>query len=46
MQLLGALNVRANEGQLTEDEEAYLEAYVNVSDLLAYGQSKAREAVQ
>jgi hypothetical protein len=34
------LNARANEGQLTGDEEAGLEAYVNVSDLLAYWQSK------
>ncbi len=40
------LNVRANEGQLTEDERAELEAYVNVGDLLAYWQSKARQAIQ
>ena len=39
------LNVRANEGQLTEDEEAELEAY-NISDLLAYWQSKARQSLQ
>jgi hypothetical protein len=40
------LNIRANEGQLTDDEQAELEAYINVSDLLAYWQSKARQAVQ
>jgi hypothetical protein len=40
------LNVLANEGQLTEDEHAELEAYVNVGDLLAYWQSKARQVIQ
>jgi hypothetical protein len=40
------LNVRANEGQLDDDEEAELEAYINISDLLAYWQSKARQVVQ
>jgi len=40
------LNVRANEGHLTDDEQAELEAYINVSDLLAYWQSKARQIVQ
>jgi hypothetical protein len=40
------LNVRANEGHLTEDEEAELEAYINISDLLAYWQSKARQSLQ
>ena len=40
------LNVRANEGTLTEDEQAMLEAYVNVGDLLAYWQSKARRILQ
>jgi hypothetical protein len=40
------LNVRANEGQLTDDEQSELEGYINVSDLLAYWQSKARQAVQ
>jgi len=40
------LNARANEGRLTDDEQAELEAYINVSDLLAYWQSKARQAVQ
>ena len=41
---IGELNVRANEGQLTDDEQAELEAYINISDLLAYWQSKARRA--
>src|ERR1039457_5788541 len=40
------LNVRANEGELTDDEETELEGSVNVSDLLAYGQSKARTILQ
>ncbi len=40
-----ALNTRANQGTLTEAEEAELEAYINVSDLLAYWQSKARQAL-
>ena len=35
------LNARANEGTLTGDEEAELEAYINISVLLAYWQSKA-----
>jgi hypothetical protein len=43
---IAQLNVRANEGRLTDDEQAELEAYVNISDLLAYWQSKARQAVQ
>jgi hypothetical protein len=42
---IGELNIRANEGQLTDDEQAELEAYINISDLLAYWQSKARRAV-
>lgn len=33
------LNAKANEGRLTEDQRAELEAYVNVGDLLAYWQS-------
>src|ERR1035438_1382980 len=37
------LNIRANEGLLTEDEQSELEAYINVSDLLAWWQSKARQ---
>ena len=40
------LNVRANEGELTDEEEAELEAYVHVNDLLAYWQSKARQILQ
>ncbi len=40
------LNAKANEGQLTEDERDELEAYVNVGDLLAYWQSKARQILQ
>ena len=40
------LNARANEGTLTEDEAAELEAYLDVNDLLAYWQSKARQASQ
>ena len=42
---IGELNVRANEGQLTDDEQAELEAYINIGDLLAYWQSKACRAV-
>jgi hypothetical protein len=40
------LNIRANEGELTEYEAAELEAYINVGDLLAYSQSKARQILQ
>lgn len=40
------LNARANDGILTEDERAELEAYVNISDLLAYWQSKARQVLR
>ena len=40
------LNVRANEGKLTDDEQAELEACINISDLLAWWQSKARQIVQ
>jgi len=40
------LNARANEGMLTDDEEAELEAYINIGDLLAYWQSKARQTLQ
>jgi len=40
------LNAKANDGELTEDERAELEAYANVSDLLAYWQSKARQVLQ
>src|ERR1039457_2138993 len=37
------LNGRANEGELTDEEEAELEAYGNVNDVLAYWQSRARQ---
>jgi hypothetical protein len=40
------LNDKANQGTLTETEEEELEAYVNVGDLLAYWQSKARQSLQ
>lgn len=40
------LNARANDGALTEEERAELEAYVNISDLLAYWQSRARQLLQ
>jgi hypothetical protein len=40
------LNTKANEGTLTEGEEAELEAYINVGDLLAFWQSKARQALR
>jgi hypothetical protein len=40
------LNVRANEGELTDEEEAEMEAYTNINDLLAYWQSKARQSLQ
>jgi hypothetical protein len=43
---INELNAKANDGTLTSDEEAELEAYVDVSDLLAYWQSKARQALQ
>ena len=40
------LNMRANEGQLTDDEEAELEAYINVGDRLAFWRSSARQAIK
>ena len=40
------LNAKANEGELTGEEEAELEAYANINDLLAYWQSKARQKLQ
>jgi hypothetical protein len=39
------LNAKANEGTLNEEEEAELEAYINIGDLLAYWQSKARQSL-
>jgi hypothetical protein len=43
---LEELSGKANEGRLTDSEEAELEAYINVGDLLALWQSKARQALQ
>lgn len=40
------LNVKANEGELTDEEEIELEAYANINELLAYWQSKARQKLQ
>jgi hypothetical protein len=40
------LNAKANEGRLTSEEEAELEAYINIGDLLAFWQSKARQTLQ
>lgn len=40
------LNIRANEGNLTDEEAAELQAYINIGDLLAYWQSKARQSQQ
>jgi hypothetical protein len=45
-QRVAELNAKANEGALSEAEEAELEAYINVGDLLALWQSKARQALQ
>jgi hypothetical protein len=39
------LNAKANEGTLNEAEGAELEVYINVGDLLAYWQSKARQSL-
>lgn len=43
---IAELNAKANEGALTESEEAELEAYTNIADLLAFWQSRARQALQ
>lgn len=40
------LNAKANEGTLSESEDAELEAYINVADLLAFWQSRARQVLQ
>ncbi len=40
------LNAKANNGALTDDERSEREAYANISDLLAYWQSKARQVLQ
>ena len=39
------LNGKANDGSLTDEESAELEAFVNIGDLLADWQSKARQAI-
>ena len=43
---IAELNAKANERMPGENEEAELEAYINVGDLLAFWQSKARQALQ
>jgi hypothetical protein len=43
---IAELNLRANEGQLTDEERSELEACINISDLLAWWQSKARQTIQ
>jgi hypothetical protein len=40
------LNVKANEGAWSADEEAELDLYVDIADLLAYWQSRARQVLQ
>lgn len=40
------LNRKANEGSLTKAEEAELQAYINIGDLLALWQSKAKQSLQ
>jgi hypothetical protein len=40
------LNAKANDGELTGEEEIELEAYENINELLAYWQSKARQKLQ
>jgi hypothetical protein len=42
---IAELSSKANEGLLTDGEEAELEAYINVGDLLAMWQIKARQAL-
>ena len=39
------LNRQANDGTLSDEESAELEAYVSIGDLLAYWQSKARQTI-
>ena len=43
---LAELSAKANEGALSDAEEAELEAYVNIGDLLAFWLAKARQALQ
>jgi hypothetical protein len=40
------LNEKANEGLLSADEESELEAYIDVGNLLAVWQSKARQSLR
>ena len=40
------LNTKANEGTLIDEEEAELKSCINIGDLLAYWQSKARQTLQ
>ena len=40
------LSDKANDGTLSADEKAELEAYVDVGDLLAVWQSKARQCLR
>ena len=40
------LNTRANEVALSPEEEAELETYINIGDLLSYWQSKARQVIE
>ena len=40
------LNAKANEGLLSDEEAAELEAYININDLLAWWQSKARQSLK
>ena len=40
------LNEKANEGLLSADEELELEAYIDIGNLLAVWQSKARQSLR
>jgi hypothetical protein len=43
---IAALSARAQEGTLSPDEEAELDGYLHVNDLLAILQSKARRSLR
>jgi hypothetical protein len=43
---LEELNEKANEGLLNADEELELEAYIDIGNLLAVWQSKARQSLR
>lgn len=43
---ISELSAKANEGTLNETEQAELEAYINIGDMLALWQSKARQALR